>query len=290
MSDSDKEIGPLWPIVHRVTGKNEEARRRKVESGTTRWCVLGGLHQLERMFSEPLVQVGGAPGSSVCRVGNMVSYERVAEAVNRRCKPEKDVTPRTFTVRWSRHRDFLADLLSFALYRAHWSLHIARDQRVVEHLKTAGNFAAAIRRTALLVQQAAFKSDLHRLYLYAAVYADADPVIKEALQSAYRLAESEWARLYKEVLEARGQRLRTDLSFAQFARMLNCVDLGIAGRAWGDPDADFGDTVQESTLGEIVSRLIPGCIDMGDGSDIDSLINDAMPSRRGATGASPPVS
>ncbi|WP_181764095.1 hypothetical protein [Streptomyces albidus (ex Kaewkla and Franco 2022)] len=271
---SNLEVGPLWPIVHRVVGTDEEARRKKVESERTRLCILGGLHQLERMFSEPLVQVKETSGPIPCRSGQMVSYNGVAEAVNRLWNPVKAMTVRTFSSTWARHGDFLADLLSIALYRAHWSLHIAKNPEVVERLKTAEDFAGAVRETALLVQQAAFNSDLHRLHLYAAVYADADPVIRDALRNAYRLAESEWARLYKEVLAARGQRLRPDLSFAQFARMLNCVDLGIAGRAWGDPDTDFGDTAKESTLGDIVSRLIPGCIDMGDGSDVDSLIND----------------
>ncbi|OEU86732.1 hypothetical protein DB35_24070 [Streptomyces abyssalis] len=278
----DENEESMWPIVRRVTGPDEEARRKKVEDPRTRLCIMGGMLQLERAFHKPLIGIGGqGRGSSNlpdCRIRSMLAFNQVVEAINKKWSPDKEFTRKTFETRWEIAHDYIADLLSYALYRKHWALHEARNPEVLEQLKTDENIARAIRKVAYLNQQQALASDLHRLQGVLTAFADADEGIQRALGETRALVEKLWSEVYAEVFEARGVQLRHDLPLQTFTRILHCADLGTTMCMWMGEDEEDDEQVPKSPtyslLGDIACLLVAGCLDPHDGSTIDSAVNN----------------
>jgi hypothetical protein len=280
MVDMDMPRGSesLWPIVHRVVGPSEAVRRRRVEEDEfVRLFAWAGVDQISEGLGQPLVEGLGdedlASKEPSGRIRSLMAAERIVDRINDDRKCERRVTRNMLRERWRLHSEFVADVLSFAVYRRHWSLRTLTTEEV--HALTADpDFAAAISRVAHENLAQARQSAERRLHFLAVAYAESDPVVRQALGETYDMINKQWTEVYSQVLRSRGLRLRDGVTLEQVTTILTAIDDGLTMRMLTDPSTSvLGDRPEDNLLGLMVRLLIAGCVDPGDNRSVDSAVN-----------------
>lgn len=101
-----------------------------------------------------------------------------------------------------------------------------------------------------------------RLGLIAALAAEGDQEIIEAVAESYRGGLEPWKQLYAEFLESRGLQLRPGLTVDDLASLLSAMAEGVLTRAMGDPASNVIDhSKQRSLLGTGALAVIYACLE-----------------------------
>lgn len=168
--------------------------------------------------------------------------------------------------KWETASDFIADLLSFALWSEHYPPDY--DEQVAkgaERLCEGPDFVETIHDLAFVDTAAIIGLEGFRLQLAAAAAADGDNVIKEVISDYYRTAGDPWKQVYAAFIEARGLRLRTGFTLDQFADIIAALAEGVTVRAISDPSVEMIDyTGKRSLLGTGGLAVLLGCLERAD--------------------------
>lgn len=269
---------PLWPVVHRVRGRDTDARRRKVEQDDLVPCFIrAGVDQLMDCLAEPLVQelakehlAAKEPGF---RIRSVLAAERIVARINSETSYQRKVTRQHLRERWTPHSRYVADVLSFATYRRHWSLRIPSEQEI-QTLIEAPDLAAAIDQLAHLYLRAAATSDTRSLHILGTAFAHGDAIVSQAVSDTYQLIQRKWEAVYQRVLDGRGLRLRTCVTLSQFTIMLTGMDDGLTTRMHADPQAGMLSAGPKgNVLGLAAKLIVLGSIDTGATETVSQAVN-----------------
>jgi hypothetical protein len=126
-----------------------------------------------------------------------------------------------------------------------------------------------------------------RVGLLAVAMAEGDPVISEAISGRHRENSPRWMRFYKELLRARGLRMRSGVTVEDCEILLAAVADGLALRALADPGAPVADGVRwRRLLGTAALALMAGCLERAGHSDGRSLAEAVRAMMSGPSGGS----
>lgn len=207
----------------------------------------------------------GPGGGCTCRhwhdcrsLLSFLSQRGVTEAVAH--NPE-DFTRRATTAmmrdRWESQQDFVADLVSFAMwdeiYRPGY-----RDLQadVARKLIHGPDFVQAVHQAAYRHTAEGAGLPPVRLSLALMAASEGDHDVTAAISRAYQSYLSSWRDLYQEVMSARRLRLRPGLTPGDLANALSAATDGVTLRAIGDPRAGMLDHAHRKSLMGLIALAI----------------------------------
>jgi hypothetical protein len=184
---------------------------------------------------------------------------------------------------WKSQSDFIADLLSFALWPGYYPEDYQETRADgAEKLASNASLAEAVDDLAYRVTDALAEMASFRLQLIAIASADRSEIIRKALESKYHRAHSLWKQTYAEFLDARRLRLRPGMTLDQMTNILTSIVEGSMLRAISDPDADVLNRLERrSLLGTAAQAILNGCLEPIEDSDGRSVAEalDAIANR-----------
>jgi len=170
-----------------------------------------------------------------------------------------------FRTTWETQADFIADLISFGLWSAQYPSTQHDDDVLAagsEELVEGENLVRAVHALAYWDSSTVYSLPSFRLGLVAALAAEGDPVILEAVAESYRGGLAPWKQLYAEFLAARELQLRPGLTVDDLASLLSAMAEGVLTRAMGDPTSNVIDHGrQRSLLGTGALAVIYACLE-----------------------------
>jgi hypothetical protein len=253
--------------------KTDAARRRLANSSLTKEYLEAGLQLIATQCKakEPADITDTASKEAGRPFFEWLSRSLVVGEVSNRLGIQ--ATDGSLRDRWYEHPDYIEDLLSYALWSRHWSLHVSNAQESKDLLASDPDFVRAIHLVAYKDLCVLLDNPAYRVSLIAAAVADRDPTVKEAVGESYRVVGESWQNLYEETLTARGLKLRPGVSFADLTDILTALAEGIGMRMLSDPNATVVDHERkESLLGKAALAIAAACIDSGDGKSLEELV------------------
>lgn len=171
--------------------------------------------------------------------------------------------------RWPSHSGFVADLISFVVWKENYRPgHRQYRVSVTNRLVHDEDFVQAVQDTAYWHTAEGVKLPSVRLSLALMAAADGDTDVAEAISAAYRDYLGSWKGLYEDVMQARGLRLRAGLTLDDLANALSAATDGIILRAIGDPSVSVVDHEQQrSIMGAVALAIINSFLERADDSD-----------------------
>ncbi len=149
---------------------------------------------------------------------------------------------------WSSHSDFMADLISFALWPG--NRPTGYDNEIAagaERLLEDPDVAQAVHDMAYLaVSDVA--STTFRLGHVAMSAAEGDKTISDAIAGGYEGLEDPWREVYAAFMEAWDLRLRPGITIDDIVNLLSVMVDGLTLRALGDPSSALIDHDRKRTL------------------------------------------
>jgi hypothetical protein len=179
---------------------------------------------------------------------------------------------------WRSQSDYVADLLSFALWYLHEPAHdadkIAPD---AEQVVAGTDFVDAAHRLCFYDLTTVLESPHFRLELLTAAAADGDEILQQALADNQAGAVQPWKQLYEEMFKARGLRLRPGISLDDFAEMLASLVSGYGLRGIGSPSSVNIDIERKrSMFGTAALALLLGCTEDDDAGRESISVEDRV--------------
>lgn len=171
--------------------------------------------------------------------------------------------------RWSAHKGFIADLISFVVWKENYRPGYRQyRQTVTTRLVHDEDFITAVQETAYWHTAEGVKLPSVRLSLALMAAAEGDPDVAEAISAAYRDYLGSWRGLYEDVMRARGLRLRAGLTLDDLANALSVATDGTILRAIGDPAVSVLDHErQRSLMGTITLAILNSFLERADDPD-----------------------
>ncbi len=171
--------------------------------------------------------------------------------------------------RWASQQDFVADLVSFAVwvenYRPGYRDLQADAARKLIH---GPDFVRAVHEIAYRHTAEGVRLPPVRLSLALMAVGGGDPDVTAAIARAYEEYLSSWRDVYQDVMGARRLRLRRGLTPGDLANALSAATDGITLRAIGDPQAGVVDHARhESLMGLISLAIIYAFVEPEDDAD-----------------------
>jgi hypothetical protein len=180
---------------------------------------------------------------------------------------------------WKSQSDFIADVLSFALWAAYDpESYLETRAHGAERLVSHADLADAVEDLAYRVSQAVEEMETFRLQLIAIASAERSELVRLVVAAKYRRAHVLWRQAYAEMLQARGLRLRAGITLDQLTSILTSVVEGSMLRAISDPAAEVLDHIEHrSLLGTAALAILNGCLEPvadADGRSVGEALND----------------
>jgi len=189
---------------------------------------------------------------------------------------------------WRSQSDFIADLLRFGLWAAHYpAAHQHEVTAAAEQAIIGVDFVAAIHTICYWDLLVYLGMPMFRLQLVAAASSEDDEAIQRAISERYSETIGLWKELYASFLDVRGLRLREGITLDECADLLTAVAEGLALRQLADPNAKFFDHERRSSLlGKATLAVIKGCLESAEASDgltLEQAVHDMIHDHRRAT-------
>jgi hypothetical protein len=283
----DEGAKPQWPgvddlsvVLTRVvkSRKAPEAGKRLAGSPETRAYLDAGL----KLIAEQLTAPEGQPQNGDYTDRPFFSWLSRAKVIEEASKmahsSEKgtklNIGEGNYRDRWKYQPDYVEDLLAYSLWAVHWSAHVATAEGSAEALKHGDDFVDAIHELSYRDTNNVLSNPAYRVSVIGSAMADRDARAREMVTQTYRLLLDSWKQLYTETIEARGFRLRPDVSVDDLANMLAALADGIGLRLITTPgDGSLIDHENHrSLLGKAALALVASCIDAGDGLGLEEVV------------------
>jgi hypothetical protein len=256
----------LSTILRNLARASEDSRRELANSRVTAAWLYAGMKLIRR-------NLGPSPDRRPARVDVERSLERrvldflsqreVAAEVRRNDAPF-DTRASTGILRstWGSQSNYIADLLRFGLWSAHYettydSTVAQREQLLVE----SADFIDAVHVSALTELDALTSMPTFRLHLLAIATAEGDEVLRAAIAENYRSVLDEWRATYERAFTARGLRLRPGASFDDLAQILAAMAEGMCLREIGDLRSGIRTGPGRSLLGTGAIAVLVGFLE-----------------------------
>ncbi|TQS42560.1 hypothetical protein [Cryptosporangium phraense] len=176
--------------------------------------------------------------------------------------------------RWPAHDHFVEDLLSYALWKGNWHANIVQQESMLQQVSGYPDLPALMHDIALKDLRAARNNLYFRVQIIAAVLAQQEPALHEAIQELYDVIGSSWTDVYQHLLDLHNCHLRSDVPMERFADMLTAAAEGVALRQLVDRRPRVIDEVEErSLLGYLIMAIVAGCVrKQGDDRTVDEIV------------------
>ncbi|SHL08560.1 hypothetical protein [Actinacidiphila paucisporea] len=168
--------------------------------------------------------------------------------------------------RWSRHADYVTDLITFAVWRENYRPQY-RKQRAdnIKRLVHGPDFVQAVHDIAYRHTVEGVGLPSVRLGLALMTAAEGDEEVTRIISAVYEDYLGSWKKLYETVLRERHLRLRRGLTLDDLANALSAATDGMTLRAIGDPAAgvvDHGE--RRSLMGTVALAVIHAFLEPDD--------------------------
>jgi len=151
--------------------------------------------------------------------------------------------------RWKSQSDFIADLLSFAMWIGNHPEGFYEEMAVgSERLLEGPDMIEAAHELAYMNVEGALDVPSFRFGFAAMIGAEGDPTIAKAVTKSYSDYLAPWKEVYSAFMQARGLQLRPGISVEDIANLLAALVDGIALRTMGDPSSGLIDRDRRRTL------------------------------------------
>ncbi len=256
----NKDLSQVLRHLHRTT---ENARLDLANSRTTAAYLHAGMKLIER-------HLGPDPERRPVRVDDQNSLDRrvlsflsqreVVAEVRRNEQPfDTRGEPGVLRSTWGPHSNYIADLLRFGLWSAHYEASYDRAMRQREQwIVERPDLAETVHRSALDELDALISMPIFRLHLLAVATAEGDAVVREAIAENYRGLLDDWCDTYRRAFTARGLELRPGVSYDDLTQVLAAMAEGMALRDLGDAQARIRTSENRSLLGTGVVAVLLG--------------------------------
>jgi hypothetical protein len=273
----------LSQVISHVDRRTPHSRKRLANDPVTAAYLAAAMRLIERHLGPGATrkQIDPEDENSVERpLLSFLSQRTVAAEVANNPNPFPRVgNVSTMRSTWKSQSDFIADLLSFALWSQsrpdYWESQ--EMQNAIARLMGGAAFTEAVHDLAYWNMVIFVSRPRFRLELVAAAAVEGDDIIRDAMVEHYRGAVEPWKHLLDDVLEARGLRLRRGIEADDFVNALAAVAEGMALRAIAEPAADIVDHGrQKSLLGTVMLGLIRSFLersDDGDGTTLEEAVS-----------------
>jgi len=270
-SDEDLSL-VLKRLMTTCQRKTDAARRRLANDRLTREYLEAGIRLMVAQFeAEDRTTDEDAQPEAGRPFFKWLSRTLVTEEVSRQLGTK--TSDGSLRDRWYEQADYIEDLLSYALWSRHWSLHVSNAQESKELLASDPDFVRGIHLVAYKDLCILLENPAYRLSLIAAAIAEHDATVKQAVGESYRVVSKSWQRLYETTLAERGLKLRPGVTFAELTHILTALAEGVGMRMLSDPNIEVIDHErQESLLGKAALAIAAAFIDAGDGKSLEELV------------------
>lgn len=262
------------------TRSSKEARARLANDAVTRELLEAGL----RLITGEL-KAGRRPATDddppveASPFFDWLSVAKVVQEVGRSGRLR--ATDAQLRDRWKNRAHYVEDLLSYALWDRHWSLHEQAAQESRAGLMEGEDLVEEIHDASYKDMVALMDNRAYRLSLVASALAAGSPMIAQSNRDAYAYIGRTWSAVYADALAARGWRLRPDISLEEFTVILTSVADGIGFRLMFDDNELLIDHGRErSLLGKAALAMAAACIDFGDGMPLEQLVRQMTTSEQ----------
>lgn len=282
----NKDLSQVLRHLHRST---PNARLDLANSRTTAAYLHAGMKLIARHLGPGPERRPARPDDADSldrRVLSFLSQREVVAEVRRNPTPfDTRGEPGVLRTTWGPHSNYIADLLRFGLWSAHYEASYdkamaQREQWIVEQPDLVGT----VHRAALDELDALTSMPIFRLHLLAIATAEGDAVVREAIAENYRGLLHDWCDTYRRAFTARGFVLRPGASFGDLTQVLAALAEGMALRDIGDAQSRIRTAPDRSLLGTGVIAVLLGFLqprgDPPGGTMEDRLRAMAPPPRR----------
>jgi hypothetical protein len=173
--------------------------------------------------------------------------------------------------RWSRHSDFVTDLINFVVWRENYRPEY-REQRAIniKRLVQGPDFVGAVHEIAYQHTAEGVGLPSVRLGLALMTAAEGDDEVTRIVSTVYEDYLGSWKKLYDTVLRERHLHLRKGLTLDDLANALAAATDGMTLRAIGDPGAGVVDHDNHcSLMGTVALAVIHAFLEPDD--DVSGL-------------------
>ncbi|MFD9425766.1 MULTISPECIES: hypothetical protein [unclassified Streptomyces] len=250
----------LSGVLRHLNRRTRAFRSRLANDPVTAAYLAAGMRLLGRHLGP------GSPGRAHGERPflSFLSQRAIAAEVANNPRP----FPRQGTVamlrdRWSAQSEFVADLISFAVWRENYRPEY-REQRAAntEKLVSGPDFVRAVHETAYQHTAEGAAMPSVRLGLALMTAAEGDEEIMRAVSALYEDYLGSWKELYGAVMRERGLRLRPGLTLGDLADALSATTDGMTLRAIGDPGSGVVDHERRrSLMGTVALAVIHGFLE-----------------------------
>lgn len=172
-----------------------------------------------------------------------------AEVANNPHPLPRQGTPAALRDRWKSQSDFLADVISFAMWSGNHPEGFYEEMATgAERLLDGPEMIDAAHELAYMNVREAVYAPSQRLCFAAMIGAEGDPTIGAAVAKSYNEYLGPWKEVYEAFLHARGMQLRPGISVEDIADLLAALVDGIALRSIGNPSTGLIDRDRHRTL------------------------------------------
>jgi hypothetical protein len=182
--------------------------------------------------------------------------------------------------RWEFQHEFVADLVSFAFWGDNYHPGYKEDLRLrTARLVHDPDLVQAVQEISYLHTADSVQSPSVRLCLALMAADEGDPDVADAITEAYRDYLGSWKVLYRQVMRARGLRLRAGIMLDDLADALSAATDGVVLRALGDPTAGVIDhESRRSQTDKLVLAILYAFLERDE--DSDGLTLEQITTRR----------
>jgi hypothetical protein len=251
----------LSEVLRNLNRHTEHARLELANNPTTAAYLHAGMRLIER-------HLGPHPERRPVRVDDETSLDRrvlsflsqreVVAEVRRNGKPfATRGEPGVLRTTWGPHSNYIADLLRFGLWSAHYEASYDRSMRERgQWIVEKPDLVETVHRAALEELDALVAMPIFRLHLLAVATGEGDDVVREAIAENYRGLLDDWRDTYERAFTARGLKLRPGVSFGDLTQVLAALAEGMALRDLGDAQARIRTSADRSLFGTGVVAVL----------------------------------
>lgn len=261
-------------VVTHVNRVRPSARKKLAKDIVT----IAYLDAGRRLIEQNLWGPAAAPDSYV--VLDWLTRESICAEVERGPEPlPRKASSGSFRDRWRSKDDYLADLVAYLNWNAHWEPHRRLAHGSVPELLDSGRplgdvvHDVAYQDLSLTTAPEHIGAKLTQTALYS--LARRTPTVRTALRTRYAEILRLWGETYQRVVAGRGIRLRPDVSVSDVTTILAAVSDGLSLQAFADgTDKIVDEEARTSLLGTTALALILAVVDPGDGRSMKELVDE----------------